>query len=382
MRRFGLLLPLVFAASCVCRASASDACPSLAADPARAVAGLKAERLLDDTLSPSVQGVVDILVATARRWPRGQVNGTYDPRGLNVYIVDAHPAPGACRPRELAGLQGTLQALPAQRIIVVDAAYLAQLKAAADIYFQSVVDRDRSVSSHDVLALVVAEGPDSAIRSRLGGAASWRTGTNETFEGAVAFLIAHEMGHVVNGLATPAPQDRVPGGTGVEADRFWACAGLVGEEVNQMRADEARADEFAAELLGQIPHPRGRRLRFEFGTVFLQNAELGKVLATFAALSPDGERLARVAGVKLNPAVLAAVRMTISRKTGRIEAAFPRSHPAQAERLADVAVRFSRNPRSAFYGDAEPTRMRAAWGLVLRRIEQVCKTLPPPRDEQ
>lgn len=365
------------------RAADVHAAETVALDPARYVAGLRELRLVDDTLRPQVQQIVDALAAEANEWPRAQVNGRYDARALNVYLLDLGAAGAAAGPKELPGMRGTLRALPEQRIILADARYLAQIKAASEIYLNSVRQQDQSVKTYDALVLAMVEGPDQAVRSRLGERADWRVGTNELFEGAVAFLVAHEMGHVAAGLeSTPAGPLRLPRGLKAQdRDRSWACASLVGNEVNDRRAEEAEADAFAADLLGKIPHPASapRRLRFEHGTLFLQNAELGKVVAALAVLSPRGQNLMRIAGVWLNPEVLDAMRDTLGRDAGMIQTAFPPSHPAQVERLMDVAAQFSTNPMSAYYGETDNAAERGVWSLL---IQNVCQAIPAGRREQ
>jgi hypothetical protein len=46
-------------------------------------AALRRAGAIDDTLRAPVQEVLQVLVAYAGAWPRGQVNGPYDPRALN-----------------------------------------------------------------------------------------------------------------------------------------------------------------------------------------------------------------------------------------------------------------------------------------------------------
>lgn len=340
------------------------------------VGGLRSQRLIDDTLRKQVQEVVDVLVATSGTWARGLVNRDHDPDALNVYLVNPDAPGSANGPQELTGTRGTVRALPGRRTILADANYLAQIKAASELYSESLRQHDRSVSSYDVLALVMLEGPDPAVRSRVGERADWRAGTNELFQGAIAFLIAHEMGHVVAGLdpAASGSGRPPPGLGGPNSDRLWACATLVGEDVNARRAQEAEADSFAAALLVRIPHHStlARRLRYEHGTVFLMNAELGKVVAALAALSPRRDSIVRMAGIALNPAIIDAMRDSLGRTAGMIETAFPPSHPAQVERLIEMAVRFSQNPKSAYYGDADDAKRLALWRLL---IHNVCESI-------
>ena len=152
-------------------------------DPARFVATLRERELVTQVLRPQIEAVVTVLAAQARQWPRSHVNGPYDPGALNVYLIDT--AAGANLPDNvgrlratLGRLRGTLLALPRQRMILVDADYLAQVKAAADLSWASTSRAERLVSHFDALAATQVEGPDAAMRSRLGSGADWRRGTD------------------------------------------------------------------------------------------------------------------------------------------------------------------------------------------------------------
>lgn len=347
------------------------ACIGLANIPAHGseayVAELRKRGLVDATLQAQVQDVLRVLVATAANWPRGQVNGPYDGQALNVYLVD----PRAQGP-DARTSPGTVRAFPALRIIVADARYLAAIKAATEVYV--VRFRDRSVKQGDLLVAAMTQGPDRTMQSYLGPGKDWRQGTNYLFDGAVAFLLAHEMGHVLAGLSSDATSHlSLPGHLqGRDRDRAWACASLVGEHVNRKRKEEADADAYAMRLIGAIPNPPGRKgLRYEFGTLFLQVAELGKVTATLAAISATGEQLTRG---RVNPNTVAAMRDTLD-GSGMVEAAYPQSHPAQVQRMLESVNRLSTNPVSVFYGDPDNALDRM---MLDRLVQKTCESVGAP----
>jgi hypothetical protein len=351
-------------------------------DPARFVATLRERGLVTPALRPQIEAVIAVLAAQVRQWPRAHVNGPYDPDALNLYLIDT--AAGANLPDSLdrlrgtlGRLRGTLLALPRQRMILADADYLAQVKAAADLSWASTSRAEPLVSHFEALALTQFEGPDAAVRSRLGPSADWRRGTNELFDGAAAFLIAHEMAHVLAGLnsALEGPVRRPSGLQGRDADRFWACANLVGEKITGTRRQEAEADQFAALLLATIPHPSPpRRLRFELGALFLLNAELGKAVLTIMSLNPNAPALAARAGLRLNDTLVRAMTQTLGRGDGFIQTVFPDSHPARVDRLLDVAGIFARTPASAWYGDQDNTSSQQLWQLL---IQAMCQSIRP-----
>ncbi len=94
--------------------------------------------------------------------PPRKVNGAYDPRAVNIYLVETK-ASGSIDPRGLTErARGTLLAFPREHIIIGDANYLAEVKAGADIYWEAVRRRDGSVKTYEALAIAMIEvGPDT-----------------------------------------------------------------------------------------------------------------------------------------------------------------------------------------------------------------------------
>jgi hypothetical protein len=379
-------LPMLALAGLLATAAVETLCPRLAAaqdpdavrDPAAYVSHLRERGLISPALQPQLQAIANVLVANARTWPAAQVNGAYDPRAVNVYLVETK-ASGTIDPRGLTErARGTLLAFPRERLIIGDAGYLAEVKAGADIYWEAVRRRDGSVKTYDALAIAMIEGPDQAERSRNGANADWRSGTNELFEGAAAFLLAHEMGHLALGL-DPALEGwvaRPRGLAGADRDRFWACPNLVGSNVDGTRQQEAQADAYAAKLLASIPHPSPpKRLRYEHGALFLRNAEMGKVVATLIVLSPRGQMLMQRAALPMNPEVIRGMGETLSRDEGMMATVFPSTHPSQADRMFGVYDVFVLTPTSAYYGDRTSQSDSAMWQMV---IQLMCSSIAQP----
>jgi hypothetical protein len=228
--------------------------------------------------------------------------------------------------------------------------------------------RDHAVRTYDALLIAQVEGPDNAVRNRLGRHADWRGSSNELAEGALAFLLAHEMGHLALGIdpALDGWITRPRGLTGPDRDRFWACANLVGASVEGTREQEAAADRYAAELLARLPAERApRRLRYEHGALFLRNAEIGKVVAALVTLSPRGQMLLDRAALPIDRDAVRAMGETLSRNTGMIEKVFPESHPAQVDRMFGIHEVFASTPESAYYG-ATDEHYAQMWRMLIQ----------------
>ena len=343
-------------------------------DPARYVAALRQRDLISPILQSQVEGIARVL-ANEGAWPRVQVNGDYDRDAVNIYLVDTR---SGAAPMLTSRLRGTFLAFPPQRLILGDAQYLAEVKAAADIYWHAVSLRDGSVKTYDALLIAKVEGPDNAVHSRLGPYADWRAGSNELADGAIAFLLAHEMGHLAIGI-DPKLEDpiRLPHGlTGPDRDRFWACANLVGPQVAGTREQEAEADAYAARLLARLPAATSpRRLRYEHGTLFLRNAEIGMVVAGLVTTWPRGQMLLDRAALPIDRDAVRAYGATLERDAGMIETVFPSSHPAQVNRMFGVYEVFANTPQSAYYGDSDQHDAQM-WQVL---IQLMCSGIQPGR---
>lgn len=343
-------------------------------DPAAYVAQLRQRGLVSKALQPQLQDIARVLVSYAGSWPTAQVNGAFDDRAINIYLVKTRTDGGADPGGLTERTDGTLLAFPREQLIIADAGFLAEVKAAATIYWESVRRQDHSVRTYDALAIAKVEGPEQAVRSRVGGGADWQSGTNEAFEGAAALLLAHEMGHLALGLdpTLEAWVSRPHGLQGPDRDRFWACEGLVGANIEKTRRQEAAADLYAAKLLAKIPHPTPpRRLMYEQGALFLRNAELGLVVATLTALQPN-PKVRELMAREWNPEVVRGMAAKLSREAGIMETIFPSTHPAAPDRISSLFGVFAATPQSGFYGREGSQQASAMLQLL---IQQMCGSI-------
>jgi hypothetical protein len=144
---------------------------------------------------------------------------------------------------------------------------------------------------------------------------------------------------------------------------------MIGEPVAGRRRQEAQADGFAIDVLGNLLHPAPpRRLRFEIGTAFLMNGELGKLVTVLIALNPHGAALMARAGLSVTPAAVRALSERLGREDGLIETVFPNSHPALVDRLLEMMTTFSRNPMSAFYNNPTYGQEQEVWRLLIQLL--------------
>jgi hypothetical protein len=169
---------------------------------------------------------------------------------------------------------------------------------------------------------------------------------------------------------------RPHGLTGRDRDRFWACASLVGPQVAGSREQEAAADLYAARLLAALPaRSEPQRLRYEHGTLFLRNAEIGLVVAGLVTTWPRGQMLLDRAQLPIDRDAVRAYGVTLDRNSGMIETVFPSSHPAQVNRMFGVYEVFTQTPQSAYYGSSDQHDAQM-WQIL---IQLMCSGIQPGR---
>jgi hypothetical protein len=345
------------------------ALPSVAAaqgqgDGAALHAALVRMDVLDDYLVDLTRAVIGDLVRVSRRWTSVQINGRYDPGGINVYLIDAGKLP-AGRPLADFGLsnpEGNATALETARIVVVDTAFLKALVATATLMAA------RSLDTTQAVATVRAQGLDAfadlwdparnpALLSA-GPTQKWRL----LYTGALAFVLGHELGHIALGPREAAPRAQPRPFTGRDRDTYRACPSLIDPAHRARQSVEAEADTIAAELLGALPGQltpqQPRRFVYELGAqwYFVYSMAQGLLSTLFVT---ESRFIHAYVKASLGPALYDAVLLTGRREdVGSVHVFFPFGHPPDYRRAAQSVGRLRSSPYSYFYGEPHPAEQQ------------------------
>jgi len=353
---------------------------------------LESRGLVDPYMAGVAQEVAGKLVQASGQWPSYQVNGRYDPAGLNIYLIDAGRMQGdeirisdkIVLTRE--GLVGNPQTFEEARVILVDTRLLKEFLAATLLVLGG---------QHEMLQAV----GEIKLRGLEGMRSLWDPARNPTlasrrpldqwlifYRGALAFILAHEMGHVSMGQPLSQQVSRRPlPRTLSKEDRknLKVCPELLAPNYRDQQQVEARADDYAVQLLGKVLFPPGvtdqPRLWYELGAQWLVlyriNSELVRTL--YATNSKNIRAMLRL---QLGPALYDALQGQKKDQDAEADSfiaqAFPATHPASYRRLSQALGGLAKSPYSLYYGqpvdDSEATMLDA---VIQRQCSEIGERL-------
>ena len=298
-----------------------------------------------------------LALAAPRQWKGVQINRAHQPGWLNIYMVDARRLPAAgllaeegiehFTPESLRG--GALAHEPSGTIFLNTAMWKRLTAATVLKQNKSPDDITAALATVDVMGLdaarrywdPVALSKDTPVNQRVG----W------LMRGALAFVLAHEMGHLLIGRTTAEEPDRlrVARMTEREKDEARACPELMHRESRERQRHELAADLAGVELLGrQCRLGKDGKLRhsiFLLGTSWFFLASMSDKLIEMGrnTNSPFIAQLLRAnIGPQLYEQVVAA--HAAERRRGAVAFAFPSTHPPDTARIEAIEKAMSATP--------------------------------------
>ena len=334
--------------------------PAAAQDRAGRIAQkLESAGVLDSYFPDVVQEVAYTLVLAAHgRWREVQVNQQPRAGWLHIYLIDARrlPADNLLAGEEVEGF--TKPRLDAGAIADEDSASIflntAMWKrlAAATLMTQTKLQPDLT----SALALIDAVGLDKV--KKFWTPATWLQkspaiqNAGNFMRGALAFVLAHEMGHLLIGGAKGSDEPdqlRLSRMTKRQQDEARACPALLLKGFREKQKHEMAADMAAAALLGeQCRIGRDGKLRhliYMLGTGWYLLASMNDKLLAMGrhTSSPNIEKMLRAKlGDQLYQLAIAA--RAPSRRHGAVKYAYPSSHPPDTERLRAIDAALRKTP--------------------------------------
>lgn len=315
---------------------------------------LEARGLVDPYLEDVVADVARRIVGASRPGRKAQVNGPPHGGRVDVYIVDARGLRGTPVAGELGGLEGNALARRDLSSIFVDRGLLRELVALNRLFWERNASMPEALAAFEVrgedgLRELWDPGVDGRVASRQPGQ-PWLI----SLRGVLAFLIAHELGHVDEAPA-PTERSRPPRFEGRDADIRSLCPDLVDPRARDRRRAEADADAYAVRLLGALGGPA-----YESGVRWYLSYNLERAMIRAVPLaSPQLTPLLRQ---RYGPA-FEALAAAGARRSGPVEVFYDRTHP-------DALSRLARALGSLYDEPAEP--LLAVWAS---RVQRECLAL-------
>lgn len=335
--------------------------PAAAAQDRAGSIAQKLERagVIDNYFPDAAQYVANTLVQAAPgRWQGVQVNQAPRDGWLHIYLIDARRLPddniladegvdNFTGPELAAG--GTSDEDSAS--IFLNTAMWKRL-AAATVMKESGLQSDLM----SALAIVDSVGLERVHKFWEPATLSEKSPDIRTarwlLRGALAFVLAHEMGHLMIGHAKPsdeASQRRLSQMTKRQADESRACPELLPSESRQRQKHEHDADMAAVTLLGrqcQIGNDgKQRHAIYMIGTSWYFLASMSDKLFVMGR-NTDSPNIANALRARMGDQLyqLAIAAHAAEKRRGAVKFAYPASHPPDTERMQAIEAAMRATP--------------------------------------
>ena len=321
---------------------------------------LQRANLIDDYYPDAVREVaVSLVQAAPGQWRGVRVNEPHRGGWLNIYVVDADRLDDD-EPLEVGDIELTPEALAGGALadegtgtVYVNTAAWKRM-AAASMLKQAGAVGDITAG----LAAVDAYGLQATRRywdrSTLDADTSETRITGMLLRGALAFVLAHEMGHLQIGRSAAADAAElrmrdVGNLTERQKDERLACPETLYAEYQQRQRHEQAADMAAVRLLGQQcrigEDGELRHQIYVLGTSWYFTVAIADKLLQMGRSSDSpfiAQNLRNLIGAKLYEQAVA--NAAESRRTGGVKAAFPKTHPPDYARAEAIERAFQSTP--------------------------------------
>lgn len=316
-------------------------------------AALESGGLLDPYLEDVVEGVARRVVGASGQGREARVNAPPDGRSVDIYIVDASGLRGTPLAEPLGAVERNALGRRDLSAIFLDGGFLRELVALNRLYWERDVSMPEALAAFEVrgkagLRDLWDPNVDGRVRSREPGQ-PWLI----SLRGVLAFLIAHELGHV-DAAPITAVRSRAPRLEGRDADIRWLCPDLVDPRATALRQAEADADAYAVRILTTVGEPK-----YEFGVRWFLSYNLERSM--IRAVPTASRQLTPMLRQRYGSAFEALA--TAPGRRGPIEAFYARSHPDALSRLAHALETLYQEP-------ADP--LIDAWAS---RVQMECRAL-------
>lgn len=322
---------------------------------------LQKNGLLDPYLTELIQEVSSNVVSESRRGRDVQINRPYDKDRVNIYVVVAR----AIRGNPLVNVGIDIDSVPRNALahkesatIFIDGGLLRELVTLNMLFWEQGENMSSALSSYEVHGEDAFRGlwdpkRNPMVSSRQPGQ-RWLI----SLRGVLAFIIAHELGHIDSGvnLSTANPRTFRPK-PGRDSNIYWLCPELVYPKVTRRRETEAKADEYALRLLIRL-----KGLHYQHGPpwYFLYLLNRGMIKAIPFASPALTSFLRQQYGSTFD-----TLKSRTSSASGPIEAFYPKTHPNYLLRLSQSMV--------ALYNETpDSLALLTAWK---QRLDQECEAL-------
>jgi hypothetical protein len=316
------------------------------------LARLQQAHLVDDYYPDAVREVAESLVRAAPgEWQGVRVNEAHGPGWLNIYLVDAERLSDD-EPFDVGGVELTREALAGGALAREESGTIFLNSAAAKRLAAATVMKRTGVQEELMAGLAVVDANGLQATRRYWDPGTLDADTDEMrlsgwlLRGALAFVLAHEMGHLLIGPSAEADAAAIrmrdlTNLTERQKDERLACPETLHAEFQLQQRHELAADLAAVRLLGQQcrigADAELRHGIYVLGTSWYFLAAMSDKLLQMGR-SSDSPFIARILRAKLGPQLYeqAVVASASAVRKGGVRAAFPKTHPPDYARMEAI----------------------------------------------
>jgi hypothetical protein len=344
-------------AACLCSVVHTQAAP----DPgAQILAGLRQANLIDDYYPDVVLDVARMLAQAApAQWLGVQVNEAHRAGWLNIYLVDADQLSDDAA-LEAGSIELTREALAGGALADEDSGTVYLNTAASKRLTAATVMKQTGLVGDITAGLATVDASGLAATRRYWDRRTLDTGTPEMqragwlLRGSLAFVLAHEMGHLQIGRSAVADAAAIrlrdlTNLTERQKDERLACPETLHAEFQLQQRHEHAADIAAVQLLGQQCRlGEDGELRFRIyvlGTSWYFMAAMSDKLLQMGRSSDSpfiAQALRTLIGAELYQQAVADAANSV--RKGGVRAAFPKTHPPDYARTVAIEEALQTTP--------------------------------------
>lgn len=347
---------------------------------------LHKKNFLDNYMVDKVEEISQTLVSASGQWSDVRVNKPYSKSAINIYLIDSEKLPEAniLEPYGVklnkGSFQGNALAHEATNILFVDTVLIKSLITVAQM------STDQGNDLIYATAKIKAYGVenfrqlwDPKMNSKL--AMAWHSDNGLLLaSGSLAFIMAHEIGHIAIGTKTSAASRSWIRYKGKDSDRRWACSNLVEKKYQHQQMIEQEADDYAVMLLSKILFPPGVMhkplFRYELGARWYMTYNLS--LQIVASLYATEDSFIHSDMRQEFGAEMYNLLISKEEKHGRglVKVYFPKNHPANIRRTSVSLNKLAQSQYSWYQGESSVDSGIKIFEMFLDRQCQKIKPKP------
>lgn len=324
--------------------------------------------VLSDYMKPIMSEITRDIISHCDHWNDFQINQRFSPEKINVYILE-HNKISNNTDSKYFSVSNNAMADHSNQIIFIDDSLIKEL-----VIFSFLV-ANFNYSSYQAVGEIHLNGID-AYGKLFNTFMDYTPQTEDAqikrvivFRGMIAFIIAHEMGHLIGDSGDKRDDIRIPILLKEKEHLQYGCEKYIDPAHKIILENEKQADDFACNLLVKCTYPRNMYLAYEIGIGWFFQYLMGKDnidacniyinLRKYSSLESEKRIYASLRYTLPNDLAQKLTKQIVNESNHETQSSKPqtymffrKSHPSSLDRLFNSLTVFTSSPKSRFYGES------------------------------